>query len=187
MNMGIIAEDDSDVDVIKAVTLKLMKPHVVGFKKFVGNGCGKLRRKCGAWASNLVRQGCSFVIVVHDLDTYDHKSLWSQLNQAVLPARAKLHVVLLPKREIEAWLLYDSAAIAQAFNGKVAKLPGDPEALLDPKKYLRDLVWKKYRKDYLHTVHNDTIARFVDVSLLRRAGSFLPHVAFATEAKKKIK
>ena len=61
MNMGIIAEDDSDVAVIREITLALLKPHRVGFKRFVGNGCGKLRRKCEAWARNLVQQGCSSI------------------------------------------------------------------------------------------------------------------------------
>jgi hypothetical protein len=66
--MGIIAEDDSDVAVMREVTLTLLKPRVIGFRQFVGDGCGKLRRKCGAWAEILARQGCSWLVVVHDLD-----------------------------------------------------------------------------------------------------------------------
>jgi hypothetical protein len=58
MKMGIIAEDDSDVAVLRELTLSLLKPSRIGFKHFVGHGCGKLRRKCRAWACNLVRQGC---------------------------------------------------------------------------------------------------------------------------------
>ena len=54
MKIGIIAEDDSDVAVLREITLALLKPHRIGFKHFVGDGSGKLRRKCGAWARNLM-------------------------------------------------------------------------------------------------------------------------------------
>jgi hypothetical protein len=187
MKIGIIAEDDSDVAVVRAVTLSLLKPHNIGFKWFVGNGCGKLKRKCGAWAQNLVRQGCPWIIVVHDLDVYDERQLRIQLNEAIVHARAKVSVVLIPKREIEAWLLYDSKAIAVAFNeNKQPKLPGNPESLLDPKKHLRNLIWKKYRKDYLNTVHNARIAKCIDVSLLKRSMSFSPHPIFTSKVRKMI-
>jgi len=160
MKMGIIAEDDSDVSVIKEITLSLLKPHRIGFKPFTGNGHGKLQRKCADWAKILVLQGCPWIAVVHDLDKYDEILLRRKLVDAIAPARAQAKVVLLPKREIEAWLLYDAAAIAAAFNEtQRPKLPGDPESLEDPKKHLHDLIWKKYRKDYLNTIHNKLIAR----------------------------
>jgi hypothetical protein len=179
VTMGIIAEDDSDVAVIRAVTLSLLRPHAIGFKKFVGNGCGKVRRKCGAWARNLVEQGCSWIVAVHDLDVHDEVTLRAELSEAIATAAAKVSVVLIPKRQIEAWLLYDGTAIAAAFNeSRRPPLPGNPESLLDPKKHLRDLVWRRYRKDYLNTVHNAVIAKHIDVSLLRPSSSFAPHVIF---------
>ncbi len=180
MKMGIIAEDDSDVRVLREITLALLKPRTVGFSRFVGDGCGKLRRKCCAWAKNLVSQGCPWIVVVHDLDVYDEQQLRTQLTRAIAPAQAKASVVLIPKREIEAWLLYDGAAIAAAFSERRhPQVPGNPESLLDPKKHLRDLIWKKYRKEYLNTVHNPLIAKHIDLRLLGRSGSFAPHLAFA--------
>jgi hypothetical protein len=180
MKMGIIAEDDSDVAVISVITLKLLKPHIVGFKKFVSGGCGKLQRKCSAWARILVQQGCSWIVVIHDLDDYNERKLRNQLAASVAPAGAQATVVLIPKREIEAWLLYDSKAIAAAFRQTLLlALPGNPESLWDPKKYLRDLVWKKYRKVYINTLHNFKIAEHIKVSTLRRSRSFSPHFNFA--------
>ena len=89
--------------------------------------------------------------------------------------------------KLKAWLLYDGAAIATAFNeSKKPRLPGDPELLLDPKKYLRDLIWSRYRKDYLNTVHNEFIAKEVDVSVLRRSRSFAPHTPFVDQIRKKL-
>jgi len=188
VKMGIIAEDDSDVAVLREITLAMLKPHAIGFSRFVGDGCGKLRRKCGAWARNLVQQGCPWIVVVHDLDVYDEQRLRSELSDAIAPARAKASVVLIPKREIEAWLLYDGGAIAAAFReNKRPRLPGNPESLVDPKKHLRDLIWKKYRKDYLNTVHNALIAKYVDVSLLGRSRSFAPHFVFTRTVRRMLR
>jgi len=184
VRIGIIAEDDSDVAVFREITLKLIRPKAVGFKKFVGDGSGKLRRKCEAWASNLVKQGCPWIAVVHDLDQHDEFRLRTQLTNAIAPAKALYSVVLIPKREIEAWLLYDNQAIATTFKGsKLPKLPGNPESLSDPKKHLRDLVRKTYGKDYLHTIHNAQIAKNVKPTTLRRSQSFSPHFGFTQNVR----
>jgi hypothetical protein len=181
MKMGIIAEDDSDVAVISEITRKLLRPHTMGFKKFVGNGSGKLRRKCAAWARTLVQQGCRWIIVVHDLDTNDERDLRTRLTGSVLPAGAEASIVLIPRREIEAWLLYDAAAIAAAFGETLRPpLPGNPESIPNPKKHLRDLVRRRYQKAYLTTIHNLAVARHINVSLLRQSRSFFPHFGFAT-------
>jgi hypothetical protein len=174
--MGIIAEDNSDVEILREITLMLLRPRKIGFRRFVGNGCGKLRRNCDGWARNLVQQGCPFIVVVHDLDIHNEQELRAHLTKAVATAKTKASLVLIPKREIEAWLLFDSAAIAAAFQVTDSPpLPGNPESLPDPKRHLRDLVWKRYRKHYLNTVHNQLIAKHIDVSLLRRSASFTPH------------
>jgi hypothetical protein len=140
MKIGIIAEDDSDVSVVHALTLALVRPYKLGYKRFVGDGCGKLRRKCEAWARNLVQQGCRFVMVVHDLDQNHEQALRAQLTAAINPAGAQAYVVLIPKREIEAWLLYDGNAIASVFRENASPpLPGNPESLTD-----RRSIWKSW-------------------------------------------
>jgi hypothetical protein len=179
MKMGIIAEDDSDVAVLREITSTLLKPHKIGFKRFVGHGCGKLRRKCGAWARTLVQQECSWIVVVHDLDVHNEEQLRTELRDAVAPAGARDFVVLIPRRESEAWLLYDPRAIAKAFHEpRRPPLPGNPELLADPKRHLRNLVRTRYRKEYLNTLHNGLIAKYIDVALLGRSRSFGPHVGF---------
>ena len=188
MNAGIIAEDDSDVAVVSAITLKLLRPHDIGFKKFVSGGCGKLRRKCAAWARNLVERGCLWIIVVHDLDENDEQQLREELTACVVPSGAEATVVLIPRREIEAWLLYDARAIATAFRQRPhLPLPGNPEILLDPKKHLSELVWRRYRKVYLNTLHNGLIAQHINVALLRRSASFAPHFLFARQVTARIR
>lgn len=187
MRLGIIAEDDSDVAVVSEITLRLLRPRNIGTSRFVGHGCGKLRRKCGAWAANLVERGCPFIVVVHDLDVHDEKRLRADLTRAIAPAGAKASVVLLPKRELEAWLLYDAAAIAAAFRQhRVVKIPGDPERLQDPKSHLRQLIRTAYGREYLNTVHNVQIAKCLDIQRLKKSQSFSPHFGFTAAVKRMI-
>jgi hypothetical protein len=184
MKIGIIAEDDSDAAVIREITLTLLRPRLVGFKKFVGGGSGKVRRKCGAWAANLVKQGCPWVVLVHDLDQHSEVDLRAELTASIAPARPPFSIVLIPKREIEAWLLYDGEAIARTFKGhRPPKLPHNPESLADPKKHLRDLVRKSYGKEYLNTIHNAQIAQRIKPESLRVSPSFFAHFGFSANVR----
>lgn len=184
MTVGIIAEDRRDVAVVSEITLTLLRPYKVSFSRFVGDGCGKLRRKCRAWANILVQQGCRSIVVVHDLDENNEEELRALLSDAVAAAKPSISVVLLPKREIEAWLLYDGAAIAGAYKeSRLPRLPGDPESLGDPKKHLNDLIKKTYRKTYLSTVHNALIAKRINPTSLTRAASFARHPVFAAAVR----
>jgi hypothetical protein len=94
----------------------------------------------------------------------------------------------LPRTEIEAWLLYDPRAIAKAFRETTfVRLPGNPESIADPKKHLGDLVWRRYRKTYLHTIHNEKIAGRIDLTQLRRSRSFSPHFGFVSTVARSVR
>ena len=185
MNIGIIAEDNSDVSVVRELTLTILRPRRIGFNHFVGHGCGKLRRKCSAWATNLVRRGCPWIVVVHDLDINDERQLKSDLLNEISGSGASAQIVLLPKREIEAWLLYDADAIAEVFSERTPlRLTGDPENLPDPKNYLGTQILRQYHKRYLSTVHNEQIARKINVRQLERSNSFAPHLPFVSQVRR---
>ena len=66
--IGVIAEDSSDVEVICEILEKYMDSSSFSVRKFVGNGCGKLRNKCDAWARLLIKMGCDHLLLFHDLD-----------------------------------------------------------------------------------------------------------------------
>jgi hypothetical protein len=107
------------------------------------------------------------------------------LSKAVSPSGAKATTVLIPKREIEAWLLYDPQAIAKAFGeAKFLTLPGNPESIHDPKKKMWELVYNKYHKNYVNTIHNEKIAKHLNVELLNRSKSFAPHPLFVAKVRK---
>ncbi len=56
--IGVIAEDNSDIEVIEEILKKHLNSNGFKVKKFVGNGCGKLRNKCDSWTKILIDSGC---------------------------------------------------------------------------------------------------------------------------------
>jgi len=179
MQIGVIAEENNDVEVLHQLTNKLAPGTTFSFKKFVGHGCGKVRRKCAAWARNLVERGCSHLVLLHDLDQNDQKHLYAELNSSMQRVGFHPYVILIPVHEIEAWLLYDAKAIQCVFNmKKPPRLPNDPESVLRPKERLRDIVWKESRKRYVNTIHNGRIAAACRISRLRACHSFQPYPQF---------
>ena len=83
LKIGVIAEEKNDVEVLYELTCKIINEREFSFKQFVGHGCGKLRRKCGAWAVNLLRRGCTHLVVVHDLDKRNESELRAELDSAI--------------------------------------------------------------------------------------------------------
>lgn len=182
--IGLIAEDDSDVEVVKAITKKIAGSKQFVIKKFVGFGCGKVRSKCLQWAHNLKAQGCTSVILLHDLDDRHLPDLKRELIDKFSPCPIKNNVIIIPVREIEAWLLSDEQAIKRGMNLKdrVARIP-NPEALHDPKGRLEEIVFLKSRKTkrYINAIHNSRIASELSVANIRRCNSFLPLEKFLSE------
>jgi hypothetical protein len=180
--IGLIAEEQNDVDVLYEFTCKLTAPNTFSFSKFIGHGCGKLRRKCTAWAQNLLRRGCSHLVVMHDLDACDEARLRTELNDAMRDVESDASLVLIPIYEVEAWLLCDADALKSTFKMKrKPRVPASPQRIRDPKAYLRDLIWKSCRKHYVNTIHNKKLASVTRMETLRACPSFDPYPQFITE------
>jgi Domain of unknown function (DUF4276) len=179
--IAIIAEDESDVEVITTLVRKLRPTRNVSFKRALGHGCGRIKSKCREWANNLSLRGCQLLILVQDLDNADGGELARELAAALRPCPIMPHVVVIPIREIEAWLLSDPRAIRAALN--LRSTPShiaNPEAIFDPKRKLREIIESRSqgRKIYINTIHNARIAQHLALSRLRNCRSFLPLEAF---------
>jgi hypothetical protein len=179
--IGVIAEDKSDVEVLEEIASKVASRRTFAIKKFVGYGCGRIANKCQAWARNLQLQHCSSLILIHDLDQRTLPQLQQEIQAALNTSPIATHIIVIPVREVEAWLLADHAAIVDALNlrNKIGKI-SNPEAILRPKERLRDLIWLKSgkRKHYVNTVHNRKIAACAKIQNLRRCNSFVPLETF---------
>ncbi|HWE94158.1 MAG TPA: DUF4276 family protein [Tepidisphaeraceae bacterium] len=180
--IGLIVEDESDVDVLAAIISKIVIDRSrYSIQRFVGHGCGKLRNKCGAWASQLRTRGCQMLIVMHDLDDARVNVLKEELASKIKDSGIKNRVIVIPVREIEAWLLSDEAAIRKAMNlVKPIKRITNPELIRDPKGRLSDLVYQASNKTkrYINRIHNGMIAKRSEINLLRRCASFEPLETF---------
>ena len=105
------------------------------------NGFGYLRSKMNSWCQISTQQP---VILLTDLDKKECPTVliddW--FGDRARPENFLLRVAV---REIEAWLLADHTAM-RSLLGKKGKLPVDPDAIDDPKRYLIDLA-KNAKRD----------------------------------------
>lgn len=171
--LGVIAEDDSDVEVLTEIFTKYMIRNTFTVKKFVGNGCGKVRQKCDIWTQLLFKRGCNHVFILHDLDKNNEVKLRKLLEKKVPPIKNPNSLIVIPTQELEAWLLSDTFAIKEVFS-----LPKTPkkitycETVASPKEHLTDMVWKTGRKRYVNTIHNKKISEKTSLINLQRCPSF---------------
>jgi len=180
--IGIIAEDKSDVAVIK-ILVERLRGAPISVNDFVGNGCGKIVKQSAVWSKELARIGCKYLLVVHDLDRNDHVELVTKLRQAILGCSIQ-NLIVIPVEELEAWLLSDEAAISKFFSLKTRlKRIANPETVSSPKEKLARLVYQSTagKKRYVNSIHNQGIAQQVSLSKLRVCSSFLPLEKFVRE------
>lgn len=180
IRLGLIVEDSSDAEVIELLARKIAKKKFA-VRSMYGGGCGHILAKSRAWSQVLKAQGCTLLMVVCDLDENalaDHRNA---LKGSLHPSAIAKHEIVVPVKEIEAWLLADHAAITKALGlPQKANKQANPESVGDPKKRLFEIVRERSRKrtTYLNTVHNRQIAKEAELSNLRRCKSFSPFEVF---------
>lgn len=179
MKIGVITEDESDFTVLEIIASKIIQKRSFSFKKTIAHGCGALRKNCGKWAHLLQKRGCELLIVVHDLDRNDEIKLRAEIETKTRSTKYRDSLILIPKEELEAWLLADPTALKKCFQlPKTPKTPVHPEQIKSPKEFLRDLIWKHGKKRYVNTVHNSKIAVEINPLLLEKCNSFTPYPIF---------
>ena len=181
LKIGIIAEDDSDVDSLQVLIKKITNKNIAT-KRFVGKGCGKLKRKCSAWSFQLKNRGCNLLIFIHDLDRWNLNELNTKLLESLLPSAIAKYIICIPIEEMEAWFLSDPRALRDAMNLKrIPNIKGLPESIKSPKEYLGQIIFSASNGDkiYLNTKHNVKISEHVSIdSIKNRCPSFNPLYEF---------
>lgn len=179
--IGIIAEDISDIEVVK-ILAKKVSGKTISTCHFVGKGCGPLKKKTLGWCKSLMTRGCNQIILLHDRDRNNTQQLRSQLEAILGQAPQPTKIVIIPEEELEAWLLSDTSAITAALKlrSKIKQI-NHPETVDSPKEFIRDVVYKISEKkiQYVNNVHNKLIAQLANADEIRRkCPSFRPFANF---------
>lgn len=175
IKIGVIAEDTSDIEVIGEILSKYLDKNRFSIKKFVGQGCGKMKSKCAAWVDNLSKLGCQHIFIFHDLDRNDEATLKKDIQEQVNKSTFKAPLIVIPTEELEAWLLSDVEAIKKTFSiNAIIKPIADVEQVKSPKEHLGKMVKKLSGKVYVNTIHNKKIAGHTEIESLNRCNSYRP-------------
>jgi len=185
--IGIIAEDESDYESSKTIIKRITSRTNLSFKKAIGNGCGKIRRKALAYTIDLKKRGCDTVILMHDLDRRDLEELNKDLNTKLIDSPISNKLICIPVEEIEAWFLSDPDGVKKSFSlKKKPKVKGNPETIVSPKEKLGELVYHCSEKNiyYLNTKHNELLSSAVSIELMRqKCKSFEYFYSFVSKQK----
>ena len=180
--IGIIAEDESDFISIKTLICRIANNYRLSTEKFIGKGCGKIKRKCNSWATTLKTKGCTVLFVVHDLDSNDLKTLQKEIRSSLEPCPIIKNLIVIPVQELEAWLLSDPEGIKKSLKlNKPPKIKSNTEMIDSPKEYLGNAIFKasNYEKPYINTKHNKIISEAVSINIIRnKCKSFIPFYDF---------
>ncbi|MBI5190690.1 MAG: DUF4276 family protein [Nitrospirae bacterium] len=167
------------MEVIREILNKIDKGkfHI---KPITTDGCGKLRRKCDGYVTDLFNRGSDVVFVFHDSDTGEESKiveLRKDLTAKVMAAKPRGRAcIVIPIQEIEAWLLADEDAINGSFSKLSIKAYPNPEAVDSPKETIERLSKGANSKPrYTNTTHNRKIAARLDLDkVYKKCPSFAP-------------
>jgi hypothetical protein len=169
--LGVIAEDDTDCDVMKVLARRVTKDEHFGIRRRKGDGCSKLVRKAERWMKELVEDdGCSHIVFLHDLDRHpqsnalnDLATLHKALSDIPTPKSAK-QLICIPVEELEAWFWSDDAVIRYVGKGK-GKAVEIPRSVARPKEALRTLSKNEGKKPRYSTNENVRLAAMLDLEV----------------------
>ena len=175
-SLGVIAEDDTDVDVVRVVMRRLRPEH--GIKKFAANGSGKLVNKAAAWFAQLYRIGCNSAVLLHDLDRNPANGQLNdegQLRERLLRIdgpHGLVKLICIPVEELEAWFFSDPSVMNEVC-GRPSEAVASPHLVKKPKEKLMALSRGSNRKERYNTNANARLAEKLDLDLCaQRCPSF---------------
>jgi ribosomal protein L29 len=172
---GLIGEDSGHIDCLTAIIKKLRQKNSISYDKFIGRGCGKVKRKAQKWIELLRKKNCNRLILIRDLDQDNYHELLRELQGVVENSSITIKFICIPIEEIEAWIISDLEAVFSFFQIKKAvKEFSNPEKIRSPKEEIARIVKKETNgaKMYLHTRHNQGLIDLTSIEKMRKCPQF---------------
>jgi hypothetical protein len=171
--IGILAEDQTDCDTVSTLVRRIIAEAArppVSIKKIGYKGCAKLRTKAEADLKLLAREGCSAVVIIHDLDRNpannmlnDEGALRAKLTEIEVPTRLERHICI-PVEELEAWFWSDPEVVRDIGRGSGAA-HAEPHRIAKPKETLQRLSRGANGKHRYSTNDNPALAAKLDMAI----------------------
>ena len=178
---GIIGEDDSDVDTIKALIRNVLANQSVQARGHGCDGCANLLREGRAKLQAMKALGALRFIVSHDADGKDASKVREEvISKVVNGSGVEQCCVVIPTQEIESWILADIAAVTKIFPGWKPDPVPYPENIWKPRVELEKLSRVSGRRPrYSHATHNAIVAKHLSVKTIwDKCPSFRPLHSF---------
>lgn len=184
MMYGILAEDASDADTL-AVLVRRLSGTSVPLKRHGFNGGSELLKKGADKVKLMYQLGERRFIICHDADGVEVEVRKAEIIERVVrPSGIEaLYCALVPKEEIESWILADINAVSRVITGfRASQDYPRPEGIRAPKESLEKACRLNMRPRYIHAVHNSKVAAYLDLDILKdKCPSFAPLVALVTK------
>lgn len=122
-------------------------------------------------------KGVERFVVCYDADRADplarerevQKKVW---NKAGVEGEC---CIVIPVQELEAWILADLSSVSKVITSWAPKDVLSPESINDPKEHLERLSKEHQKPKYIHAIHNQKIAHYLDLNkVAAKCRSFAP-------------
>jgi hypothetical protein len=168
---GILGEDNSDVATLKVLVRRLAQDKSLSIRGKGYDGAGDLIRK-GAEQLGLFRLlGCKRFIVFHDADGPNPEPKRKLVDEQVVQPSGvgDACCIVVPVQELEAWMLANIECAVKVFSSWRPGPISNPESIPSPKEHLERLSRdSRQRPRYDHAVHNEVMARHLDLDKVER-------------------
>jgi hypothetical protein len=191
LTLGVLAEDDNDCEVIKVLVRRIFEargvtPGAWRMKKRHDKGCANLRRKTERWLVDLVKEGCTAAVVLHDLDLNpqngslnDEAALRHKLEAIPVP-RGFERLICIPVEEIEAWFFSSEVVLTKAC-GKPQKAEPSPHLIKQPKETLIRMSRGASKKPRYSENENARLAEVLELEMcVKKCPAFAGLYSFVT-------
>ncbi len=168
---GILGEHESDVATLKVLVRRLAGNESLPIKGKGYGGSGRMLQEGARQLCAFRNLGCLRFIVCHDADGPDPAPRRRLVSEKIVQPSGIRDgcCVVVPVQELEAWILADIECAINIFPSWRPAAVQNPEHVPNPKEHLEKLSRdSKQRPRYSHAVHNERMARHLDLRKVSR-------------------